>query len=313
MDIQSLRCFTVAAEFGSFTRAAQYLRTTQPNISKHVKRLEVELAAPLFTRCGVNVKLTNLGKMVFTDAKVIVVKFDRLKEKTQIYSLGEYGQLAVGCSVECNPEVLANIMSPFCLKHPHIEVSYTKKPLESDLLSALYGDELDVIVTSASVGLNDTENIHCQEIASNQLVLVIPKGHRFADYTIVRREDLSGEPIILFSRYMSPVYYDWITTSIIDKDRHDILHESDVDNILLKVAAGKGVSILSTLFLKSVTEKVHVVNLEYDRGDMNVNMMLSCKTANNNPSLALLLRSASSHNIDINVGDPNTTRQPASL
>src|ERR687888_441282 len=50
MDARALRYFQAVVEFGSYSRASEYLRISQPAISRQVDRLERELGKPLFVR-----------------------------------------------------------------------------------------------------------------------------------------------------------------------------------------------------------------------------------------------------------------------
>ncbi len=209
MNILSLRYFIAVAECGSFTRASESLYTTQPNISKHIKQLESELQAPLFLRSGKNSRLTGLGEFILADVKQIVTTVDQLQNKAYGYNLGEYGQLAIGYTADLNPHYIATIMSSFCSLHPNIKISFARRTLESELLDALYNDELDAIITSA-LDSPDDEKICCRVISLNEMVLVVPKEHRFCHFNVVKMEDLIGESMILFPRPMSPTFHDWI-------------------------------------------------------------------------------------------------------
>ena len=154
VDIKSLKYFIAVAEYGSFSKAAEHLYTIQPNISRSVKRLEEELQVPLFIRSGKGTKLTTYGENVLSEAKEIVTKADQLKERINKYSLGEYGYLRLGYQSDIAPEDIANIISSFSSTYPNVEIIFTKRSIESDLLSAVYEGELDVAITSATVGLD---------------------------------------------------------------------------------------------------------------------------------------------------------------
>lgn len=52
MDIKQMEFFVVACERGSFSKAAECLYTSQPNISKNIRVLEHELGRPLLMRTG---------------------------------------------------------------------------------------------------------------------------------------------------------------------------------------------------------------------------------------------------------------------
>lgn len=76
--------------------------------------------------------------------------------------------------------------------------------------------------------------------------------------------------------------------------KNAISFENDLQNILLKVAAGKGLSIMSTLFVNWAIENVHVANLEYEPNEIDVNIVMAYKKDNRNPALALLMQGVQS-------------------
>src|SRR5262245_39997014 len=64
MDLHQLRVFHSAVSAGSFTHASRELRLSQSTVSQHIKRLEEELACPLFMRGGERVLLTEAGHLL---------------------------------------------------------------------------------------------------------------------------------------------------------------------------------------------------------------------------------------------------------
>lgn len=62
MTLAQLRAFLVAARTGTFTAAAHELGITQPTISELVRKLEEEVALPLFVRAGRRLALTVAGE-----------------------------------------------------------------------------------------------------------------------------------------------------------------------------------------------------------------------------------------------------------
>ncbi|MDE0035835.1 MAG: LysR family transcriptional regulator [Deltaproteobacteria bacterium] len=59
--IHALIAFEAAARFGSLSRAAKELHTSQPVLSRHIGKLEAELSAQLFERTSTGVRLTDTG------------------------------------------------------------------------------------------------------------------------------------------------------------------------------------------------------------------------------------------------------------
>ena len=63
-SLDLLRVFESAARQLSFTAAAEELGTTQPAVSQQIKRLEKELATPLFQRVHRGIVLTDAGQLL---------------------------------------------------------------------------------------------------------------------------------------------------------------------------------------------------------------------------------------------------------
>ena len=78
MNLKQLEYFVRVADAGSFTKASTRLRVAQPALSKHVRRLEVDLKQALFTRHGRGVALTEGGKVVLGHAKKIIEQVEML-------------------------------------------------------------------------------------------------------------------------------------------------------------------------------------------------------------------------------------------
>ena len=83
MDTRSLRYFQAVAELGNVSRASEYLRISQPALSRHVRRLEAQLGRPLFTRRGHGVALTEAGHRLSQRAQVILRQLQQATAEVQ--------------------------------------------------------------------------------------------------------------------------------------------------------------------------------------------------------------------------------------
>ena len=81
IDIRQLICFVEVAKQESFTKAAETLYLTQPTISKVVKSLEDELNVSLIRRSTKKVEITDVGKVVLTQAQNIVESIQNLENE----------------------------------------------------------------------------------------------------------------------------------------------------------------------------------------------------------------------------------------
>jgi DNA-binding transcriptional LysR family regulator len=77
LDPAHLRSFLAIVRFGGYHRAAEALHLTQPAVSRHMRRLEEQLGAPLFTRRGRGVELTPYGDRAVDELSAVLAAHDR--------------------------------------------------------------------------------------------------------------------------------------------------------------------------------------------------------------------------------------------
>jgi DNA-binding transcriptional LysR family regulator len=76
LDVTRLRVLDAVARLGTVTAAAQELHYTQPTVSHHLARLEVETGAQLLQRAGRGIRLTPAGRLLADRAAEIIGRID---------------------------------------------------------------------------------------------------------------------------------------------------------------------------------------------------------------------------------------------
>ncbi|MCQ2500918.1 MAG: LysR family transcriptional regulator [Lachnospiraceae bacterium] len=78
MELKQLQYFVICAETLSFRKASGLLFTTQSNVSKVIRSLEVELGQTLFKRSQTGVELTEKGRQIYEYATATLDCADRI-------------------------------------------------------------------------------------------------------------------------------------------------------------------------------------------------------------------------------------------
>lgn len=126
----------------------------------------------------------------------------------------------------------------------------------------------------------------------NRLLLVVPENHRLASQKTVSIDELEQEDFILLNRKYAPVVVDHVITQCI---RHGFSPNAShyVDNIeeVLELAGlGKGISFAhSGMHLEGAEKRYHVVFLEIEDNDANLDFALVYRNGKRNPNLLTLL------------------------
>lgn len=80
MNLTHLRYMVEVERHGSITKAAAALYMGQPNLSKAIKEMELEIGIPIFKRSAKGVVPTEKGQEFLQYAKAIIVQIDKMEE-----------------------------------------------------------------------------------------------------------------------------------------------------------------------------------------------------------------------------------------
>lgn len=117
-SIISLSCFTEAAKYLSFTRAAQELCITQSAVSLQIKKLEQQLGCVLFNRVKQRLHLTDAGKLY---AREVVVILNQLEQATHNLHSQISGRLLLGFEDSLTTCWLIPKLHDFQQRYPDIQ------------------------------------------------------------------------------------------------------------------------------------------------------------------------------------------------
>lgn len=122
MDLRALRYFIETVRHNSFTQAAEALHVTQSTVSKMVRQLEDEVGQPLLIRDGRQLRLTDVGKVVFARGQDAVEGMRRLTREVADLTELSRGELTVGMPPMVNL-LFPPVVKRFCERHPAIRLT----------------------------------------------------------------------------------------------------------------------------------------------------------------------------------------------
>lgn len=197
MELTALRQFVAIAEEGHITRAAQRLGVTQPALSAMVKKLESEVGAALLDRTGRGVELTAAGRVFFEHAQAAVRRADQAVASVRELEGLESGSIRVGGGATAVAHLLPRVVSAVRRAYPALRF-YVREAGSRAVAEAVVSGELDLgIVTMPLQGPAASELMSVASI-EDELLLIVPEGHRLSGLDRYAWSDLSGEPMVLF-------------------------------------------------------------------------------------------------------------------
>ena len=123
MELRQLRYFVAVAEELNFTRAARRLHMNQPPLSTQIQHLERELETPLFRRLARGVELTDAGKLLLEQARIILKQVDDAAAGVRRRGRGETGSILVGSNGACFHPLVMKILFECTSRYPRLTVA----------------------------------------------------------------------------------------------------------------------------------------------------------------------------------------------
>ncbi len=193
LNLDSLRVFLTVAEYDSFSEAGRRLHLTQPAISQSIQGLEKQLGIQLFTRQGRSVQLTEAGQVLVSMARELLTAAQRV-EQTMLSLHGEVmGEMSVGCSTASGKYLLPALIARFRREYPQVRINVLVTSRDSVIHKLLSGE----VALGVSSKIIEHYDLEYQDFFKDDVILVVPAGHRWAQYRKIYPDDLLDEPIIL--------------------------------------------------------------------------------------------------------------------
>jgi len=247
MNLNQLRYFVSVAENGSFTRAAMSHYISQTAITQQIHALEENIGAKLLDRNSRPVALTPAGRVFLKDAREILGKMDAALLRTREATTGLEGELRLGYTKGYEHSDLPKHLRSFHREYPNVLISCYR--CDTDRLAAgLMNGEYDVIFTWDSTNLRLEEDLTLRVMEHVPLRVALYANHPLAQRKQLSRRDLKQENIL----FMSPSGTgDSVGDAFFIKlyqqagyQPNIILRSSDMESILMMVAAEEGISIV---------------------------------------------------------------------
>jgi DNA-binding transcriptional LysR family regulator len=181
------------SEHRSISRAAAALYLSQPALSHQIASLERELGAPVVDRLPRGVQLTAAGRAAAEEAQVALAAAARAIQIGRGVGRARVGRIRISCAETMTASLLVPVLCRWRSQRPDVQLDLTEFTNADAMIKRLEGGHVDI-----AVGPRPTNTTaHVSVLGQEEIVVVAPPGHRFADLTQrVAVHDLANEPFV---------------------------------------------------------------------------------------------------------------------
>ena len=191
-DLTDLRLFVHVADAASITHGAARANMALASASARVRGMEDTLGVPLLERGRRGVRLTPAGRALLHHARVILQQTERMRGELGDYAHGVKGHVRLLANTSALSELLPEMLAAFLTAYPNIDIDIEERP-SFDMVEMVSQGLADAGILSDAVDMGDLE---VYPFGVDQLVVIVPRGHRFARRRRIAFKEVLGEELV---------------------------------------------------------------------------------------------------------------------
>lgn len=235
------KIFYYAAKYGSFTKAAQLLKSSQPNVTRAMNNLEAQLGVELFVRSKKGIKLNENGEKLFERISVAVEQINIAEAEMESEKVDDEGMVIMGVSDIAMYEILYPRLPELRKEFPKIAIRITNMSTNM-AISSLKEGLIDFALVSSP--LPEGSFYEKVEIKSFREYPVVSKDYKEYDKKDTSIKSFVKYPIIMLATGTSTrAFYD----DIFAKNGVELnpdMTASNVNQVISMAKAGLGIGFV---------------------------------------------------------------------
>ena len=249
MDLNPVHVRTLReiARHGSFSRAAESLRLSQPAVSLHMQQLEMRCGTALLERVGKRAFPTRAGTVLLEHAGRAFAELDAAQEALRRLRGVVAGRLRLGTGATASIHLLPPLLRRLRARYPELELIVVTGNAP-EIAAAVAANELDVgLVTLPVTG----RQLAVTPFRADPLVAVGPPGHAWPGPGALTAAELARQPLILYERggTIRRVIDDWFRRG--GASPRVAMELGNAEAIKKLVEAGLGLSVSSAMSVRA--------------------------------------------------------------
>lgn len=192
LEIYVLEQLVAFEKYGTLSAAAKELHTSQPALTRSMKKAEAQLGVPLFNRSKNHMELNETGKVAAEYARQVLKKNRELEERVLAFDRGLH-TISIGYCAPIPQLVLTPILNNF---FPGMTISSDMKE-DSDFCQKLENRSYQLAVFHSEP---DSERFYSKKCGSEDLFISVLPSSPLASCPEIHLSDLNGMSLLFLSQ-----------------------------------------------------------------------------------------------------------------
>ncbi len=254
MTLQQLEYVIAVDNNRHFAKAAQACFVTQPTLSMMLQKLEEELDVIIFDRSKQPVVPTEVGALIITQARKILMETGQLREIVDNEKKSLSGELRVGIIPTLAPYLLPLFLKKFSEKYPDIKLFIFELTTEN-IIEKLKKDLLDVGIMATPSG---DATLFESPLFQEEFVVYAAKNESVLEKKYLIANDIDVNRLVLLEEghCMRAQVINLCELRQISNQMSNIFYESgSIETLKNLIEMHAGITILPELSLRNFTEE----------------------------------------------------------
>jgi DNA-binding transcriptional LysR family regulator len=246
-NLELYRVFYWTARELNLSRAAERLYITQPSVSHAIKKLENELAVPLFHRVAKGVRLSEEGQLLYNQVKQAFNFLEAGERQIAETNNLTRGELRLGSSDSLCKHYLLPSLGRFCKDYPKIRLDLVHGTTP-EIIRNIKEGRIDFGIVR--LPLEEDSLTIIETITVQDCFVVGPRYSELSQFPISLKQ-LVENPLILFTRTSSSRQFIQELGRVHGVSIEPEIELASVDLLIEFAKAGLGISFVTRQFVQA--------------------------------------------------------------
>lgn len=239
LDLVDLRLFVAVVNEGGLAAAARKANLSVSALSERIKALEIEAGVTLLTRTARGSTPTAMGLEFAAHAKTVLLQVERLDGAVASWRGRQGGRMAMLANSNAITCFLPDLLATFLARNPEVIIDL-REALSDEIASAMRSGEADLGIAAETADLSGLE---VRPFRRDELVLLVPAGHRFATRRQVDFSATLAEPFVGLDDTAAVQTYVAAQAVRLGRNLNLRIRLRSFDGVARMVAAGVGIAV----------------------------------------------------------------------